>query len=250
MHPSRDRETPVRVASDDIGERDDATRDGAPRALIVSDVRLYREALSWRLTQTGRVHVLATADRGDVALAQTAELAPDVVIIDRAMAGSLAIARAVGETSRAKVVAFAIADVDHAVIECAEAGLAGYVTRDGTIEDLVETVERAVRGEVLCSPRIAATLFRRLAALSSAAAPAVSRAAELTQREREIAALIERGLSNKEIAHRLTIGTATVKNHVHNILEKLEVTRRGEAAASLRDARAKRRDDARAERQR
>jgi two-component system nitrate/nitrite response regulator NarL len=249
MHPSRDRETPVRVATETLGERDDAVRDGAARALIVSDVRLYREALAWRLAQTGRVTVLATAERGDVALAQTIDLRPDVVIVDRAMNEAMSIARAVGERSCAKVVAFAIADVDDAVLECAEAGLSGYVTRDATIDDLVDTIERAVRGEVLCSPRVAATLFRRLAALASAVAPPTMRPPELTQREREIAALVERGLSNKEIASRLAIGTATVKNHVHNILEKLDVSRRGEAAASLRDGRLIPRDSSQLERQ-
>jgi DNA-binding NarL/FixJ family response regulator len=100
---------------------------------------------------------------------------------------------------------------------------------------------------------VAATLFKRLATLSAETAAAAASApvslpdahaargardSELTQREQEIAVLIERGLSNKEIARELAIGTATVKNHVHNILEKLEVSRRGEAAATIRDGRA------------
>jgi two-component system nitrate/nitrite response regulator NarL len=241
------------LVSENIGERDDVARGGAPRALIVSEVRLYREALAWRLEQSGRVIVVGTAERGDVALRLATEHAAEVVIIDRAMTDALSFARAIGDATRAKVVAFAIADVDHAVIEVAEAGLAGYVTRDGTVDDLVETVERAVRGELLCSPRMAATLFRRLATLSSVSTPTsvpaapstsqTSRQSELTHREREIAELIERGLSNKEIARELAIGTATVKNHVHNILEKLDVSRRGEAAATMRDERAGRRID-------
>jgi DNA-binding NarL/FixJ family response regulator len=269
MHPSRDREAPMRVASDDAAERYDAPRYDAPRydalrgaapgnemprALIVSDVRLYREALEWRLAQSERVTVVGTADRASAATALAATLSPDVVIVDRAMPDAMTIARVVNANGRAKVVAFAIADVDNAVIECAEAGLAGYVTRDGTVDDLIDSVERAVRGEVLCSPRAAATLFKRLATLSAevvpvAVPPAVAdgrigarpaREADLTQREHEIAVLIERGLSNKEIARELAIGTATVKNHVHNILEKLEVSRRGEAAATMRDGRAER----------
>jgi len=241
----------MHVTSDESGEsgvRDSTPRNEIPRAMVVSDVRLYREALEWRLAQSGRVHVVGTADGSSVATLAVA-LTPDVVIVDQAMADAMAIARALhaGENGRAKVVAFAIADVDNAVIECAEAGLAGYVTRDGTVDDLIDCVERAVRGEVLCSPRVAARLFKRLASLSAAAGPLpgaearvggrAPRDSELTQREHEIATLIERGLSNKEIARELAIGTATVKNHVHNILEKLEVSRRGEAAATLRDGR-------------
>ena len=228
---------PLRTAAV-LGERDDAFHDGAPRAMVVSAVRLYREALALRLSQSGRVDVVGTAEHAGTALEKLTALAPDVVVVDRAMPDALTIAKSIAEASRAKVVAFAIADVDHAVIECAEAGLAGYVTRDGSAEDLVDAVERAARGELLCTPRIAATLFRRLAALSASAPATVPREMELTQREREIASLIERGLSNKEIARHLSIGTATVKNHVHHILEKLDVRRRGQAAASLRDARA------------
>lgn len=248
MHQSRDREAPVHTAAEGLGERDDAFQNGVPRAMVVSDVRLYREALALRLTQSGRIEIVGTAERAEVALARLSDLGPDVVIVDRAMPDALSIARTNGRTASTKVVAFAVADLDGAVLECAEAGLAGYVTRDGSVEDLIDAVESAVRNEVRCSPRVAATLFRRIAALSSAAPVLAPRESELTQREREIVGLIERGLSNKEIAKHLSIGTATVKNHVHNILEKLDVKRRGEAAASLRDVQSVRRGDVRTER--
>jgi two-component system nitrate/nitrite response regulator NarL len=243
----RDRETPLRTAAGVLDDRSDAFHGGVTRALVVSDVRLYREALAWRLSQPGRVKVVGTAQDAAIALEQLSALAPDVVVVDRAMPDALSTAKSIAELSCAKVVAFAIADMDQAVIECAEAGLAGYVTRDGSVEDLVDAVERAMRGEVLCSPRVAATLFRRLAALSAAAPATAPRETELTQREREIGLLIERGLSNKEIARHLSIGTATVKNHVHHILEKLDVRRRGEAAASLRDAGTSRRTNGKRE---
>jgi len=101
------------------------------------------------------------------------------------------------------------------------------------MDDLVNTIHSVARGELLCSPRIAATLFRALHAQGSR--PDGDRLAlTLTAREREIAPLIDRGLSNKEIAAQLRIEVATVKNHVHNLLEKLQVASRGEAAARLR----------------
>jgi two-component system nitrate/nitrite response regulator NarL len=98
-------------------------------------------------------------------------------------------------------------------------------------------VRSVTRGETLCSPRIAATLFRRVAALAADRRVGDERTLRrLTRRERQIVDLIADGLSNKEIAHRLQIEFATVKNHVHNILEKLQVTRRADAVAALRRA--------------
>jgi DNA-binding NarL/FixJ family response regulator len=154
-----------------------------------------------------------------------------------AMPDSLAAVRELAAMpAHAKIVAFAVAEVDEVVLACAEAGVASYVPRDASIEDLVASVHRAARGEMLCSPRIAATLFRRVAALAAEVQPAAAAAVLLTRREREIVELIDGGLSNKEIAQRLSIEVATVKNHVHNLLEKLHVHRRGQAAARVRAA--------------
>ena len=133
-----------------------------------------------------------------------------------------------------RFVAFSVAETADVICTCAEAGIAGFVSRDGSKEDLVAAVENAVRGEVVCTPRMAASLFKRLAAVIRATGQA-GPPATLTGRERDIIAHIDRGLSNKDIARQLKISTATVKNHVHNILEKLQVRRRGEAAAVLRE---------------
>jgi two-component system, NarL family, nitrate/nitrite response regulator NarL len=106
-------------------------------------------------------------------------------------------------------------------------------TRDASAADLIQAVEHAANGEILCPPRIVGTLFRRLASLASEKGP--GRPLErLTKREREVALLIGEGLSNREIADRLQIELGTVKHHVHNVLEKFEVTRRSEAAARVR----------------
>jgi DNA-binding NarL/FixJ family response regulator len=94
-------------------------------------------------------------------------------------------------------------------------------------------VHAVARGEALCSPRVAGLLFRRVTALACERAPQADLSL-LTQRERETLSLIEHGLSNKEIARRLAIRLTTVKNHVHHILEKLGVSRRGAAAAVIR----------------
>ena len=121
------------------------------------------------------------------------------------------------------------------VVACAEAGVAGYVTRDASIDDLVATIDSVVRGEALLSPTVGATLLRGVAA------PAVGDRHDigerLTAREWEVLDLVGEGLSNKQIAKRLEIETPTVKNHVHNILEKLDAHSRTEAAARARGVR-------------
>jgi DNA-binding NarL/FixJ family response regulator len=122
------------------------------------------------------------------------------------------------------------------VLACAQAGIAGYVPREGTLDDLIAALHGAARGEAFCSPRIVAVLLRRIADLSIEWQP-LAAAGRLTARELEIVDLIDRGLTNREIAEGLSIEVATVKNHVHNILEKLQIHRRHDAAARIRSHR-------------
>jgi two-component system, NarL family, nitrate/nitrite response regulator NarL len=215
---------------------DRAALDLQPRIIIVSDTRLYREGLALSLARVDRVVVVGVADTVASALTCIQEKNPDVALLDFAMHDALALPHAIAAARmQVKVVAFSVADTEDEVCECAEAGIAGYVARNGSKEDLIAAVENAVRGEVLCSPRVAASLFRRLAARVQTPRQRPPEAA-LTSREQDIVALIDRGLSNKEIARQLKISLPTVKNHVHNILEKLQVQGRGAAAALLREA--------------
>jgi two-component system, NarL family, nitrate/nitrite response regulator NarL len=205
-----------------------------PRVLIVSDVKLYREGLAWSLLQRREMTVVGTCTPNMEALEQIAGASPTTVLLDFATPGALNIPKELNRLwPGIKVVAFAVSEIEHELIACAEAGIQGFVTRDGSVDDLVTAVLGAQRGEVFCSPRLTALLFKRVAALFDAVQGPPARAA-LTRREREIVELVNAGLSNKEIALSLKIGSATVKNHVHSILEKLNVTRRGEAAARLR----------------
>ena len=114
-----------------------------------------------------------------------------------------------------------------------ESGVAGYVCRDGAVDDVVQAVLCALNQELICSPQIAAALQRRIARLASGAPPA-DLMPVLTQRENEIAQFLDVGRSNKEIAARLNISISTVKSHVHSILEKLHARSRSEAAAKYR----------------
>jgi two-component system, NarL family, nitrate/nitrite response regulator NarL len=194
---------------------------------VVSDVRLYREGLTGSLAADGRLSIIGSGAAAG-ALEQISTLRPDVMLLDLAAQDSLCLPRSVMAVApNLQVVAFAVADVAADVLACAEAGICGYVPKDASIDDVVDAVLRAVSGELVCSPRIAAKLFQRIAALATERS-AVPELLALTRRELEIAMLMTRGLPNKEIARELRRGPATIKNHVHNILQKLKLKRRGE----------------------
>jgi DNA-binding NarL/FixJ family response regulator len=206
---------------------------GAIRVLVVSDVLLYREGIAHGLAQLGRLTIVGALS-GAEAGATLASGDVDAILLDASGPESLLLARQL-RASRADlpIVGFGIGNAATSVA-CAEAGLIGFVGRDGTLAELQRAVEQAIAGEVGCSPKLVAMLCRRVAALSGTAAPAA--AASLTRRERQISALVSEGLSNKEIAIELRIGPATVKNHIHNILEKLQVRRRGAIGTHFRAA--------------
>jgi len=180
------------------------------------------------------IEVVATAAGADEAVRMLREQQPDIVLLDVAIPENAWLVRGlVAAVPGTRVVALAVPEAEQDVLRWAEAGVAGYVTREASVEDVVAAVQAVARGEVLCSPRMVATLFQRIATLALERSPA-SIEARLTTRELEILDLIDQGLSNKEIARRLTIEISTVKNHVHNILDKLNVSRRAEAAARVR----------------
>ena len=126
-----------------------AALDRQPRIIIVSDTRLYREGLALSLERVDRVVVAGVADSVASALTCIEEKNPDVALLDFAMPDALALPHAIAAAQmRVKVVAFSVADTEDEVCECAEAGIAGYVARNGSKEDLIAAVENAVRGEV------------------------------------------------------------------------------------------------------
>jgi DNA-binding NarL/FixJ family response regulator len=203
------------------------------RVFVLAEIRLYREGLARVLGRRHNMHVVGMAAGWDEASAPLRRLLPDVVLLDMTIQQSFAAvreARAASPSSR--IVALAVRDHEDEVLACAEAGVSGYVTRQDSLETLVAAIESVARGELLMTPRMTAVLFERLGAMSAATGSA--EADRLTPREREIAMLVRDGYSNKAIAQQLRIELPTVKNHVHNILEKLHVRRRGEAAALLR----------------
>ena len=208
------------------------------RVLVISSICLYREGLTTMLDRFDTIDVLGSA--ADVAEAlgrcEAAERAPDVVLVDTISADAERRIRSiVCDLPGAHVLALTVPNRESDILALTEVGIDGFVTADASVDELVASIDSVARGEALCSPSVVAALMRRLADLSRERQP-LARRAPLTTREWEILELIETGLSNKQIAVRLHIELATVKNHVHHILTKLGVNRRTEAAALVRSS--------------
>jgi DNA-binding NarL/FixJ family response regulator len=194
------------------------------RVFIAQAVRLYREGLELMLSREPALDVVGTSAVAADIVGQIAELTPDVVVLDVGMTDGLKMAKAIRSArGDVKIVALAVSELQSTELAWAEAGVSAYVTDDASVHQLVETIHRVRMGEVRCSPRVTARLLERLASLSEGRHRVSALDSRLTQREDEIVSLIGAGLSNKEIARQLCISLATVKNHVHNILTKLEV---------------------------
>jgi two-component system nitrate/nitrite response regulator NarL len=208
------------------------------RVMVLVDVRLYREGLVRALHGHPTCDVVGSAAIGVAGLELLAATRPAIVLLEAAAAGDRVLVHSIRSiVPQAKIIAFPITDEAHDAIRCAEAGAAGYVSSEASIDELVSTIVRVADGEFPCSPHVAALLAGRVSSLAAQCAP-IHPASSLTSREREVLRLIdEESLSNKEIAGRLGIGVSTVKNHVHHILEKTRVTRRAQAVAHLRDPR-------------
>jgi two-component system, NarL family, nitrate/nitrite response regulator NarL len=200
--------------------------------VVMGPVRIYRDAVATALDRHENVRVVAKVGSAEEAVLCLRRHGADIVLADASTNAGIRTVEALSAAdASAKVVALGGADDGWGVLACAEAGVSGYVTSDGTIDDIAAAATAVARGESTSSPTVATTLLRRV----HKAAHRRGEPSRLTPREREILTLIDNGLSNKEIAADLSIEVSTVKNHVHNILEKLGARRRSEAVARARN---------------
>jgi DNA-binding NarL/FixJ family response regulator len=199
--------------------------------LVVDDNRVVRDAVAALLVDEESVRVVGATWLGADTLQTVEQLRPDIILLPALGARAVELTRAI--TRRfpgTRVVIFGIKETPERVTEVIEAGAAGYVREDASVEEFREVVRLVARGEARVAPQIASSLFARLATLAAARrASERARSVKLTPRELEILRLVAEGLTNKEIAARLHVEQQTIKNHMHNILERLSLRRRQQA---------------------
>jgi DNA-binding NarL/FixJ family response regulator len=194
---------------------------------------LFRRGLELVLAVEPDLEVVGEAADGIEAIDMAAELAPDVVLMDVRMpgvGGIEATRRIRTEQPMTKVVMLTVSEDEEDLFDAIRAGATGYLLKEVSIEEVAYTVRAVARGQALVSPSMAAKLLTEFNLLSRRVAEQHGDAPRLTDRELEVLRLVAKGMSNKEIAAELVIAENTVKNHVRNILEKLELRTRMEAA--------------------
>lgn len=206
------------------------------RVLIVSEIRLMCNVISAVLNDESDIEVVGGATSVEEALDQLAQ--SDVVLVNTGLPdnGALELTRLIEEEkSSIDVLVLGLAESEQEILQYVEAGADGYVLKDDSVEELVTHVRATQSNEALVSPEIAAALMSRVSELAQMFPETVDiqETADLTPREQEVLRLVGEDLSNKEIADELFIEVGTVKNHVHSILQKLNVNSRQDAAAYL-----------------
>jgi DNA-binding NarL/FixJ family response regulator len=207
-----------------------SSRGNGVKVIVVDDHDIFRHGLIGLLAERG-MPVAGEAAFAPDAIRQATEIGPCVVLMDLSlpgMSGIEATQRLTAAAPLARVVVLSILGDDRHVIDALLAGACGYVLKDAPIDQVVEAVRAADRGESLISPRIASCLVRRLREPDTLDVSLTGEA--LTPRELEVLDLLARGLDNSEIAQALYLSQHTVKNHVSSILIKLQVENRIQAA--------------------
>jgi two-component system, NarL family, nitrate/nitrite response regulator NarL len=201
------------------------------RVFVASDVRVYREAIAHLISTEDSLKLVGAAATAESASRLRDGARPDVVLVDAIQRADLKLAREISSAAGDAYVVALVAPEREDLLGWAGAGVSGLLSWEASQEELVESLRRAARGGSPCSPDVAEALLRRVRENPRGD---FAFGGSLTEREAQVAELVADGLSNKAIASRLSIELATVKNHVHSILEKLRVHSRGEAAAKLR----------------
>ena len=202
------------------------------RVLVVDDNGLFRDGLVGLLSRLPDIDVVGAAGSGEEAVRRSPVLRPDVVLMDIAMpgAGGVEAARQILEVVPGVAVCMlTVSEQEHDLFAAIRAGARGYLAKSVELDVLASAIRTLNEGGALVSPHLARDLLDAFAQFSPPTRDAATD--KLTPREREILALVGRGMSNPEIADRLVIAENTVKVHLRNILDKLQVHSRAQAAA-------------------
>jgi DNA-binding NarL/FixJ family response regulator len=207
--------------------------------LLVNETRLMGNVIAAALEGKPDINVVACTTNIDEAVKIVREQDVDVALVSTRLPdqGALKLTSIITEFKPStKVLALGLTEEKQHVLRYVEAGATGYILKDDSLEGMIETIRAAQDGKVFVSPQIAAAIMERLATLArlfSDVESSITDTTELTARELEVLKLVGEGQTNQQIAEHLVIEVGTVKNHVHNILDKLHVSSRGEAAAYL-----------------
>jgi DNA-binding NarL/FixJ family response regulator len=203
------------------------------RVLICDDHALFRRGLMMVLEEDPEIEVIAEAGNGTEAIELARELTPDVVLMDVRMPGCTGIqaTRQILEAvPSAHVIILTVSDDEDDLLEAMKVGAAGYLLKEISIVEVTAAVHSVVAGQRLVTPSLATKLITEFANMEKVAAARPSDAPKLTARELEVLRFVAEGRKNRDISVVLGISENTVKNHVRNILEKLHVRSRTEAA--------------------
>ena len=201
------------------------------KVLISDDQAIVRKGIRALLATESNIEVVGEAENGEEAVSRAEELRPDVILMDLVMPkvdGIEAIRRITNQQPEARILVLTSFATDDKVFPAIKAGALGYLLKDSSPEELVQAIEHVCRGEPSLHPTIARRVLQELSRPQEIKEPRTPE--PLTQRELEVLQLVAHGLSNQQIADRLTISEATVRTHVSNILSKLHLASRIQAA--------------------
>lgn len=209
------------------------------RLIVIEDNRLMREGLTAMLEEQKGIRVVASLSNGE-SLLRGKQVDGDIVLLDLGLRNpnSLRLIESLrARRPKIKIIVMDLAPSQSTLVEYVTAGVSGFVLKDATFVDFLNTIRAVAHGEKVMPPPLAASLFSQIAYHAASRKKGNPfRGVRMTGREREVVELIAEGLSNKEIAVRLNLAVDTIKSHVHNILEKLALHTRLEIA-SYRHAR-------------
>ncbi len=222
------RDLVVPSCSKDIPTIEPTSMEAPIRIAIIHRNRLFRESLASALSQDSAISLCCQISELEQIPRTWDGPCPDIGLVEMVEASKPFLMRInilKSECPGCRVIMLDVPECDKTVLACIEvAGVMGYMTEYGTLENLFQTIRSVMSGEALCPPRVANLLFSRVSELSRQMTLAQSQSTNgLTRREQAIVRAIEQGLSNKEIVVHLGIGVSTVKNHAHNILDKLHL---------------------------
>jgi len=204
------------------------------RVLVVDDHALFRRGLEFVFAQEADIEVIGEAGDGEQGVARAAELLPDIVLLDVRMpkgTGIEACAAIKDVAPSAKIIMLTMSDEEADLYDAIKAGATGYLLKEISIDEVADAVRAVYDGQSLISPSMASKLLNEFALMANRTDDRRNQvpAPRLTERELEVLKLVARGLNNRDIAKELFISENTVKNHIRNILEKLQLHSRMEA---------------------